>query len=302
MITTIQDREFACRSPRTAVRGRAGGFTLVELLLAVFLLTIGLIGLLSIFPIGADWTRQITEESISQTVARDAMAMIEGKYSYSDLSGVNSYSLVAMPNLATKFPASERSYQYGASQPFPTLNSGLGATYFWTAVVRLSPDQPTDGTGHVYDIYVLVMKKGQMGDTYTSGSISSPPTVTMSELSGGRAGSGENHIPAVVTDTYFRAAKSGNSFLDANTRNTPQIGDLGIGKNSGTVFRQYSDGTRIYMTQPIIGTFAAGGVSSTSDSGVEPILWVPPADPMNRPHDDATPSPLVYVFQKKIAY
>jgi len=46
----------------------------VELLLAVFLLAIGLIGLLSVFPIGADWTRQVTEESVAQNVARNAGA------------------------------------------------------------------------------------------------------------------------------------------------------------------------------------------------------------------------------------
>jgi type II secretory pathway pseudopilin PulG len=282
---------------RAAFRRSVTGFTLVELLLAVFLLTIGLIGLLSIFPIGADWTRQITEESIAQTVARDAMGVIETKYGYNDLTGINSYSLVAMPNLVTKVPVGERSYQYGAVQPFPTVNPA-GATYFWTALVRLSPDQPTDGSGHVYDVYILVMKKGQQGDKYTAGSTATgAPAITMSVLTGARAASGEDFVPAVVTDTYFKANLASGEFYNASTRNTPQIGDYGIGKDSGTVFRQYADGTKIYMTQPLKG-FTGGG----ADTAGEQILWVPPSDPMNRLSSDTTPSPLVYVFQKKLAF
>jgi hypothetical protein len=150
----------------------------------------------------------------------------------------------------------------------------------------------------VYDIYILVMKKGQPGDVFTS------PSGTQSELTGARAnGATEKYIPMVVTDSYYRSQRNGSGeYYEAGNRNRPQIGDLGIGKNSGTVFKQFADETHMMMNPPIIGTFAGGNVNSGSDSGVEPILWVPPPDPMVRPSTDTTPSPLVYVFQKKVAF
>jgi hypothetical protein len=288
---------------------RRGGFTLVELLLSVFLLTIGLVGLLSIFPIGADWTRQVTEESIGQSIGRIAMGRIEASYTASDMAGVNYYDLRALPNLTGKIPASERAFQYGAAVPYPVGNPAA-AMYFWTALARLSPDQ-TLGDGHVYDVYILVMKKGQPGDSFTT--VTPPPPVTPSELLGARAGSGETYIPMVVTDSYYRSKQTNGEFYEANKRNTPQIGDMGIGKNSGTVFRQVIDYDaaaippvpRLITSPPIIGYFSPGNVNSSADGAsnpVEAILWVPPPDPMVRPPTDTTPSPLVYVFQKKIAF
>jgi len=62
----------------------------------------------------------------------------------------------------------------------------------------------------------------------------------------------------VVNDTYFRAAKSGVNYIDATSRNAPQIGDYGIGVTSGTVFRVFADGTRVLMSPQIAAAFRRG--------------------------------------------
>src|SRR5690242_19549346 len=71
--------------PRRERQGR--GFSLMEVLLAVFILGIGLIMVATIFPVGADWTRQSTEDSIAQTIAQNAMAIIRDNYAPSSLNG-----------------------------------------------------------------------------------------------------------------------------------------------------------------------------------------------------------------------
>ena len=42
---------------------RRRAFSLMEVLLAVFILGIGLIMVATVFPVGADWTRQSTEDT-----------------------------------------------------------------------------------------------------------------------------------------------------------------------------------------------------------------------------------------------
>ena len=52
-------------------KGR-GGFSLVEVLLATFILGIGMIMVASIFPVGANWTREATEDSVGQVISQAA--------------------------------------------------------------------------------------------------------------------------------------------------------------------------------------------------------------------------------------
>jgi prepilin-type N-terminal cleavage/methylation domain-containing protein len=285
-------------------------FTLVELLLAVFLLAIGLLGLLSIFPIGADWTRQITEDSIAQNVARNALGVIQAHYGPNgEQAGlisaqINSPNLTTLPQF-TKIPAGERAYHYGAAVPFPAQNP-KAATYFWTALIRLCPDQTTGGPNSRYDLYILVMKKGSVDDTYTATPPNTPTlSSTMTFVTGCRKDDGtEDYIPALVQDTYFRAAKNAGEYINTTVRNTPQIGDYGVGAQSGTAFRVYSDPANILMRPQIKGTVGTAGVipPAVGADSFEPVLWIPPSDPMSRSSDDATPSPLVFIYQVTVTF
>ncbi len=65
-------------SPRRGFSRRA--FSLVEVLLAIMILGIGLIMVASVFPVGANWTRQSAEESVGQNIAQDALSVIQRHY------------------------------------------------------------------------------------------------------------------------------------------------------------------------------------------------------------------------------
>jgi prepilin-type N-terminal cleavage/methylation domain-containing protein len=148
------------------------GFSLVEVLLAMFILGIGMIMVASVFPVGANWTRQTTEESNAQTVVQNALSVLGVHYgpngdlhdffapNFFDPLGIptnswipnntnlnsvlkargspsNPFVLQAFP-LFANIPLTERAYQFGNAKPFPAANP-MGCTYFWTALIRLNP-------------------------------------------------------------------------------------------------------------------------------------------------------------------
>jgi len=148
----------------------------VEVLLAILILGIGLIMVASVFPVGANWTRQATEESVAQTIAQNAFSVIQMHYGPSgDLKGYlypdfitapgtlntagnkntvlqngplsptllpgSAFSLQVMPGF-NGVPISERTYQFGSATPFPASNPA-GCTYYWTALIRLNPAYQT---------------------------------------------------------------------------------------------------------------------------------------------------------------
>ncbi len=150
-------------------------FSLVEVLLAIFILGIGLIMVASVFPVGANWTRQTTETSMGQNMGQNAIAVIQkhygnggdlqfylapdfllsgggpnpGNHNYilkQGTSPLTPFTLQALPGFVTDpsvpnspgIPPSERAYQFGSNNPFPAAN-WANCTYFWTALARLSP-------------------------------------------------------------------------------------------------------------------------------------------------------------------
>jgi hypothetical protein len=58
------------------------------------------------------------------------------------------------------------------------------------------------------------------------------------------------------------------------------------------------------MRPQIKGTLGTAGVipPAAGADAMESVLWVPPSDPMGRPSDDSTSSPLVYVYQTTISF
>ncbi|HUO06995.1 MAG TPA: prepilin-type N-terminal cleavage/methylation domain-containing protein [Phycisphaerae bacterium] len=161
------------------------GFSLLEVLLATFILGIGLIMVASVFPVGANWTREGMQDSIAQTIALNALSVIQTHYGPGSLdpehkpgstqwplSKVNgSNTLSPLPGFAYNSAASpasagiplcERCYQFGSTQPFPAQNPSV-CLYYWTALAR-----PTPGSGGAsHDIYVFVFRKGEATQRFT---------------------------------------------------------------------------------------------------------------------------------------
>ncbi len=121
---------------------RRRGFALVEVLISMLILGVGLIMVASMLPVGADWTRQNAEETITATIAHNAETIIRVKYSAADfpVATYPTFSTVdyrhptfyPLPGISdgSRLPLVERTYAFGRdSTPYPCLLPGSGTSY-----------------------------------------------------------------------------------------------------------------------------------------------------------------------------
>lgn len=250
---------------------RRGGFTLVELLLAVFILLIGLTMIACIFPVAADWTRQNAEETVAGIMAKNAVATIQVKYRLADFSAVTTPTVQGLPSFVTRVPLSERAYQFGNAAPWPAANPA-GCTYYWTAMIRRSPAASTSGTTTLdstapaynqFDLFVFVFRKGSPDQTFQWNATEVP---------------GCRNSDAANSKTYeplVPCLRSSNILA-----NVP-IGTQGLGMTSGTSFRQLPT--------------ASGPVQKPGLLAGESVMYAPPAD-------GTTVSPLIYIYQTTVSF
>jgi len=260
---------------------RARGFSMIEVNLAILILTIGLIMVAAIFPVGADYTRQNAEESVSQTIARNAMAILQTRMDANDFSTVTTTSLQAIPNFLTKVPVNSRAYNFGSSTPTPVANPDT-AQYFWTALARLSPISSSAGAALVrrYDVYIFVFKKGSVESTYANTYAANPAYVEVSGLRGVT----ELWLPAL----YQGPISVGGSMNTSNpTEAIPPRGGVGVGVSSGTVFRQVWTGGATVSPRPAL-------------INGEQVIFAPGAD--GNADVMRAASPLVFVYQTSLTF
>jgi len=303
--------------PATSTSSRA--FSLIEVLLAMFILGIGLIMVASIFPVGADWTRQTVEDSVSQSISRTALSVIQSHYGpggdrNTDLLKMVPPNATVMPVNVTnagvlqplphfsQIPISERCYLFGSSSPFPVTtgppDKTIACTYFWTALWRLSPGQfdssgnLMSSTSYKYDIYIFVFHKGDIsnqfstlgGNTEVSGVMI--PGDTLRNLS---AATPETFVPTLVSHKYDPGIYNAKN-LPSITGAIPPIGTIGVDTASGTVFRQSISA----IGSAAIARPALGDPTVVPYTGT--IIYAPPADNTN------SGSPLVYVYQTTLSF
>jgi prepilin-type N-terminal cleavage/methylation domain-containing protein len=313
------------------------GFSLVEVLLAVFILGIGLIMVASVFPVGANWTRQTTEQSVAQTIALNAVSVIQNHYgpngdlhintatnplggphlldadayifsgskydnnplNYNSIlkSATNPFLLQVLPGFLN-IPATERSFQFGTSTPFPARNP-QACTYFWTAMAKLDNSYAfsTPATNektrndvrgaagirniilspsYKYDIYIFVFHKGSADQVFSINSPKNPGTEIFNTRYHNGGGAYETWIPSLnmVNPSVTSTANSGPL----------PVGWIGVGMSTGTVFHQIVGG----QTRPQYG-------KDVNSSGPENIVYSPPADGTGA-------SPLIYVYQTSLTF
>lgn len=78
-------------APVHAPRAVRGGFSLVEMLLAIFILGIGVISIAALFPAGIALQRQATDDTIGPIVAKNAFATIRSKLAQDDFGSFEDF-------------------------------------------------------------------------------------------------------------------------------------------------------------------------------------------------------------------
>jgi hypothetical protein len=269
------------RAPAAARRSRA--FSLLEILMALFILMIGVVIVGTVFPVAGDWTRQSTEHTIAQNIARNAVATIQTRCRWADFVTVTD-ALVPIPNEGGLLPM-DLAYNYGNSQPMPEEPlQAERSLYFWHALVRHQSAEPLGAI----DVYILVYKKGEVSQTFGN---TKPPkgyslvdqVVVQSNVTSEWRG-----LPVLWKGPYrdgTEVPKKGDPPFDP--RIFPPVGDYGIGALSGSVFRQHIGRT--------ISTAAPSVPLTTVAGAAEDVYWAPPADGTNT-------SPLVYVYHTTLAF
>ena len=85
------------RNTTTTRRRASSGFSLVEMLLAIFILGIGVISISSLFPAGIVMQRQSTDDLLGPVVAKNALGMLRARLTQSDFGGFLEFNSTQTP-------------------------------------------------------------------------------------------------------------------------------------------------------------------------------------------------------------
>lgn len=173
---------------------------------------------------------------------------------------------INLSNMDKLFPLSERAYAFGSNSPYPAATPS-NATYFWTALLR-------PGAGNDINVYIFVFRKGSVEQIWGTTPVG---WVAADEIPGAR--DSESGVPTLVIQSFNPGTLSGNTISGA----VPPVGYLGLSATSGTVFRQG------------LNAAADAATPSTTMPSTEQVIYAPPAD-------GTTGSPLIYIYQTKLAF
>lgn len=102
------------RPSRSRALGRAGGFTLIEILIATSILTLGLVGILALFPVAIHTGKQVVESSssvvIGQSVVDSIRSGIRNSKGLSRSRPQSSYFILRHDGVTDKVPADPKLY------------------------------------------------------------------------------------------------------------------------------------------------------------------------------------------------
>ena len=291
-------------SPVTSSRPRRAAFSLAEILIAIFVLSIGLIMIAAVFPVAAKWTAQDAQTSVAQVIAKNAVAQIQAQFGAGNLpAGVLNSPTAAQP--FTGF--GPFAYQFGTAQPYPfgtaqaysnTANFAPSpldpsptsptpapvpppGSYYWSAVLVPAASgyagvSPSSGQmNNVFTVYVFVFNKGQDANVFSAPAYGSPSTgntlIPMQPYAQNSVASHLSFYPQLFEGEYQFAVPA------------MPVDSLGVDVSTGSVFRLITDPA----TNALVPTGLAGGsvINTTSDY----VIFAPPAL-------GQTSSPLIYVY------
>ncbi len=287
-------------SPVTSSRPRRAAFSLAEILIAIFVLSIGLIMIAAVFPVAAKWTAQDAQTSIAQVIAKNAVAQIRTQFLAGAVLPLNTTAqpFTGYGPFVYSFGNSQP-LQFGTHQaftatnyaPFPVDPAPAAPTpapvpppgsYYWSAVIvpatsgyaGVAPFTTMDANS--YTIYLFVFNKGEQSNTFaaTAPNPSFPAGNTLLPM----LPDAQNSVPSFRS--FYPQLFEGEYKYAAPAM---PVDSLGVDVNTGGVFRLITDPA----TNALVPTGLAGGsvINRTSDY----VIFAPPAI-------GQTSSPLIYVY------
>ena len=291
-------------SPVTS--SRAAAFSLAEILIAIFVLSIGLIMIAAVFPVAAKWTAQDAQTSVAQVIAKNAVEQIKLQFLAGGGLPLNN------PPAAPLTGYGPFAYAFGTPQPVPfgtaqsystsanfapsALDPAPAAptvapvpppdSYYWSAVIVPAASgyagvSPNSQVNNVYTVYVFVFNKGDPGNTFAAPAYAPVgPGYTLLPMQPDAQNGNASHLsfyPQLFEGPYPSAASA------------MPIDSLGVDVSTGSVFRLITDPA----TNAVVPTGLAGGSVHYPSGGLalstDDIIFAPPAV-------GQTASPLIYVY------
>ncbi len=249
------------RRGRIGGRGQHRGFSLVEMLVSIFVLGTGMLMVAGVFPVAIKWTNQDSERTVAQIIATNALGSIESEYTGT-----------SPPQFIGPYP-----YAFGTDHPFTVQGSAAQAgnsSYYWSAslepVTSPSGGPTTDGT--TYRVSIFVFSNPDPSARYpTSGTSGGGQPVTTD---------GVANYPQLFYGPLESVVPS-----TSNLTGAMPIGSLGVDMNTGSVFHLIVD--------PTTNTITMNDLLPGNPPPNDYVIYAPPAE-------GESVSPLIYVFQTMV--
>lgn len=227
-----------------AKRRRYGGFSLVEVLMAVGTLAIGMIFIAGTFLVGIHLTTVSTERTIATVVANEAFAKVE-------LFGVDPTDPNLLIDRLTPFemlkplfvprPVNPDEFAYPSTQTLPDKQ------YFWSAVCRRYPSDPN----HDVQVTVFVSRKVGAASKYIDalGSVIDRPVAVQVGVSG----SPGSRLLTITGDPRWISA--GCTIAEDSTGEIYRVVDNGPGPTEIVLDpdKPWLGGDKVWVVPPPIG-------------------------------------------------
>ncbi len=239
---------------------RRPGFSLIEMLVSIFILGTGMLMVAGVFPVAIKWTNQDTQRTVAQVVAGNALGMIESQY-----AGTNP------PQVIGPIP-----YAYGTDHPYTVqgLASIAGnSSYYWCAYLTpiLSPTGGSATDATTFRVSIFVFNSPDPSAKYpTSATGGGEPLTT----------DGNPSYPQL----FYGPFKSVTAVGGDSTMAMP-IGALGEDMTTGSTFRVIVD--------PASHAISMSGLLPGTTTPNDYVIYAPPAN-------GQAVSSLVYIYETTV--
>jgi prepilin-type N-terminal cleavage/methylation domain-containing protein len=207
---------------RTARRSR--GFSLVELLLAIFILGIGVISVAAVFPAGIALQRQTNDDTLGPLVAQHAMGVLRSRLKQEDFGGFSQFNL-------------DPPYFVGPANGSPILRTIDGDWPWMRPGFIFDNPATTDFDEGAIDVFSLVKTRQDLGFPPLPGTQDLVPLAKASEMPDGWLGSplrGVPHNPSrlsvlnpVGIDSFTRPLPEPLVLISQKERSWPMESEFG---------------------------------------------------------------------------